>query len=65
MQAIERYAAAGFDEVYIQQIGGHHDRFFELYSREVLPRFHDAGEPARDEAEGGEARPDARRPARV
>jgi len=46
LQAIERYAAAGFDEVYVQQIGGHHDRFFELYSREVLPRFHDTGEPA-------------------
>jgi hypothetical protein len=36
--AIERYANAGFDELYIQQVGGG-DRFFEVYAREVLPRF--------------------------
>ncbi|HEV7584172.1 MAG TPA: LLM class F420-dependent oxidoreductase [Solirubrobacteraceae bacterium] len=40
-QAIERYAQAGFDELYVQQIGTGHDRFFELYAREILPRFHD------------------------
>lgn len=39
-QAIESYAEAGFDEVYVQQIGENHDRFFELYARELLPRFH-------------------------
>jgi G6PDH family F420-dependent oxidoreductase len=39
-QAIERYAEAGFDEVYIQQVGEAPDRFFELYATEILPRFH-------------------------
>ncbi|HWX97437.1 MAG TPA: LLM class F420-dependent oxidoreductase [Solirubrobacteraceae bacterium] len=38
-QAIERYLEAGFDEVYVQQVGGGHERFFELYAREILPRF--------------------------
>ena len=38
-QAIERYAEAGFDELYVQQVGGEHDRFFELYATEILPRF--------------------------
>jgi G6PDH family F420-dependent oxidoreductase len=51
VQAIERYAAAGFDELYIHQIGGHHDRFFDLYAREVLPRFA-AGEEPGDGATG-------------
>jgi G6PDH family F420-dependent oxidoreductase len=41
--AIQQYADAGFDELYIQQIGGNHDRFFELYASEILPHFHNAG----------------------
>jgi G6PDH family F420-dependent oxidoreductase len=40
LQAIERYVDAGFDELYIQQIGGASERFFEIYANEVLPRFH-------------------------
>jgi G6PDH family F420-dependent oxidoreductase len=39
LAAIEEYASAGFDELYIQQIGGEHERFFELYASEILPRF--------------------------
>ncbi|TMK27300.1 MAG: LLM class F420-dependent oxidoreductase [Actinobacteria bacterium] len=46
-QAIERYVDAGFDHVYVQQIGGGHDRFFELYAREILPRF-PSSRPARE-----------------
>ena len=38
-EAIEAYAEAGFDELYIQQIGEEQERFFEVYSNEVLPRF--------------------------
>ncbi len=38
-EAIEAYAEAGFDELYIQQIGDEQERFFEVYSNEVLPRF--------------------------
>jgi G6PDH family F420-dependent oxidoreductase len=36
---IEEFAEAGVDELYIQQIGGRTDEFFEAYAREVLPRF--------------------------
>jgi G6PDH family F420-dependent oxidoreductase len=45
IEAIDAYVEAGFDELYIQQIGGDHERFFELYREQVLPRFHDT--PAR------------------
>jgi G6PDH family F420-dependent oxidoreductase len=38
-EAIEEYADAGVDELYVQQIGGGHDRFFEAYARDILPRF--------------------------
>jgi hypothetical protein len=41
LQAIKRYEDAGFDELYIQQIGSDHERFFETYASEILPRFHD------------------------
>jgi G6PDH family F420-dependent oxidoreductase len=39
MEAIKRYEDAGFDELYIQQIGPEQERFFETYAQEVLPRF--------------------------
>jgi G6PDH family F420-dependent oxidoreductase len=39
LEAIERYAQAGFDELYIQQVGGDHERFFEVYADEILPRL--------------------------
>jgi G6PDH family F420-dependent oxidoreductase len=35
---IEAYARAGFDELYIQQIGPEQDAFFEAYRDQVLPR---------------------------
>ncbi len=41
LQGIKRYEDAGFDELYIQQIGRDHERFFEIYAGEILPRFHD------------------------
>jgi G6PDH family F420-dependent oxidoreductase len=37
--AIQVFADAGADELYVQQIGGRQDEFFEVFSREVLPRF--------------------------
>jgi G6PDH family F420-dependent oxidoreductase len=37
--ALQAFADAGFDELYIQQIGGADEAFFETYAREVLPRF--------------------------
>ncbi|MFI6737612.1 LLM class F420-dependent oxidoreductase [Nonomuraea sp. NPDC050451] len=39
VQAIQKYVDAGFDEIYISQIGTEQDAFFEFYSREVLPRL--------------------------
>jgi G6PDH family F420-dependent oxidoreductase len=37
--ALQEFADAGVDELYVQQIGGGHDAFFEAYAREVLPRL--------------------------
>jgi G6PDH family F420-dependent oxidoreductase len=37
--ALQEFADAGVDELYVQQIGGNHAEFFEAYAREVLPRF--------------------------
>ena len=37
--AIQEFADAGVDELYVHQIGGGHDEFFEAYAREILPRF--------------------------
>jgi G6PDH family F420-dependent oxidoreductase len=38
--ALQEYADAGVDELYIQQVGPDQDAFFEVYAREILPRFH-------------------------
>ena len=37
---IQEYVDAGFDEVYVQQIGPDLDGFFDAWSKEVLPAFH-------------------------
>ena len=34
-----RLHRAGFDEVYIGQVGGEHEGFFDFYSSAVLPRL--------------------------
>jgi G6PDH family F420-dependent oxidoreductase len=39
VEAIEEYRRAGFDELYVQQIGPAQERFFEVYANEVLPRL--------------------------
>jgi G6PDH family F420-dependent oxidoreductase len=39
LAALQEYADAGFDELYVQQIGPRQDEFFEVFGREVLPRF--------------------------
>jgi len=43
LEAIGRYEDAGFDELYIQQIGNDQERFFEVYANEILPRFGQGG----------------------
>ena len=37
--AIQEYVDAGYDHVYVHQIGPDQDGFFEFYEREVLPGF--------------------------
>ena len=39
VQALQKYADAGFDELYVQQIGPEQDAFFEAYREHVLPRL--------------------------
>jgi G6PDH family F420-dependent oxidoreductase len=39
VEAIQEYVDAGFDELYVQQIGPEQDAFFETYAQHVLPRF--------------------------
>jgi G6PDH family F420-dependent oxidoreductase len=39
VEAIRRYEKAGFDELYIQQIGEDQQQFFEIFGRDVLPVF--------------------------
>jgi G6PDH family F420-dependent oxidoreductase len=39
VQAIQDYLDAGFDEVYVSQVGPDQEGFLDFYRREVLPRF--------------------------
>lgn len=39
LEKIEQYAAAGYDHVYVHQVGPDQEGFFEFYRREILPRF--------------------------
>lgn len=38
---IEQYEKAGYDEVYVANIGPYHRELCELYAKEVLPRLPD------------------------
>jgi G6PDH family F420-dependent oxidoreductase len=38
VEKIQAFAEAGFDELYVNQIGPEQDAFFEAYRAEVLPR---------------------------
>jgi hypothetical protein len=37
--ALQAYADAGVDELYVQQVGPRQDEFFATWAREILPRF--------------------------
>jgi hypothetical protein len=37
------YTAAGFDEVYVGQVGPEQEGFFEFYAEQVLPRLRESG----------------------
>jgi G6PDH family F420-dependent oxidoreductase len=64
LEAIERYAQAGFDELYIQQVGGGHD-LFEIYAREILPRFDGRDSRSADASESPQRPTDTPDPTRV
>jgi coenzyme F420-dependent glucose-6-phosphate dehydrogenase len=42
-QQIQTYLDAGYDHVYVHQVGPDQEGFFRFYEKEVLPRFPDAG----------------------
>ncbi|MGW4154195.1 TIGR03557 family F420-dependent LLM class oxidoreductase [Micromonospora chersina] len=39
LEMIDKYAKAGFDEIYVANTGPHWQGLFDLYEREVLPRL--------------------------
>jgi G6PDH family F420-dependent oxidoreductase len=39
VEAFQEYADAGFDELYVAQIGPRQKEFFDVLEREILPRF--------------------------
>jgi coenzyme F420-dependent glucose-6-phosphate dehydrogenase len=39
VEAIEEYAEAGYDHVYLHQVGSDQEGFFDFYAEEVLPRL--------------------------
>jgi hypothetical protein len=36
---LRQFASAGYDEVYVQQIGPNQKEFFDFFGREILPEF--------------------------
>jgi G6PDH family F420-dependent oxidoreductase len=43
LEMISKYGEAGFDEVYVSNTGPYQREFFDLYSREVLPKLRGGG----------------------
>ena len=39
MEALQEYADAGVDELFVQQIGPNQDEFFDTWAKEIVPRF--------------------------
>ncbi len=39
IEAINRFVDAGYDHVYVHQVGPDQDVFFDLYERQVLPSY--------------------------
>jgi hypothetical protein len=39
VETLQAFADAGFDELYVQQIGDRQQEFFDLLKRDVLPQF--------------------------
>ena len=43
---LEKYVAAGFDEIYLNPVGPGYQGFFEFYHDEVLPRMGASAAPS-------------------
>ncbi len=39
IEQIEEYSKAGFDYIYVHQVGPNQDAFFDFYERDILPRY--------------------------
>jgi hypothetical protein len=39
VNGVRAYTKAGFDEVYVGQVGGEAEGFFEFHATQVLPRL--------------------------
>ena len=39
LETIEKYARAGFDELYVSNVGPHQEGFFQMYAEHVLPKL--------------------------
>lgn len=39
VKAIEKFAEAGFDKIYVNQIGPEQEGFFDFYAKELAPRL--------------------------
>jgi hypothetical protein len=50
VEAIQAYVDAGFDHVYVHQVGPDREGFLEAYARDVLPRFSEPSRAARGAA---------------
>jgi G6PDH family F420-dependent oxidoreductase len=50
VEAIQAYVDAGYDHVYVHQIGPDQEGFLEAYARDVLPRFAEAAAAPRGRA---------------
>jgi G6PDH family F420-dependent oxidoreductase len=47
VEMIQKYVDAGFDHVYLHQVGPEQDGFFRFYERELAPRLQKSSQPVR------------------
>lgn len=43
LKEIKKFVDAGFDHIYVHQVGPDQERFFRFYEKEILPRFGNIG----------------------
>ncbi|HEV2905963.1 MAG TPA: LLM class F420-dependent oxidoreductase, partial [Actinomycetota bacterium] len=42
VETIQKYAEAGYENIYVHQVGPDQDGFFRFYGREILPAVNEA-----------------------